>query len=157
MKKQWRCTLILKIPKCRSPSCCQYFHSYAGIFCTYYYYIQSFLEIIRFCVSFTFRSIVFLYYSLLVLQTSFLSVNAINVWNMTDIKKYPACLDDTECEKLDSRKQNAKNHHACFQYFCYPWKETATTAAKSKDLAFKGCRRNKDCKSKDNKKNKCFR
>ena len=99
----------------------------------------------------------FLYYSLLVLQTSFLSVNAINVWNMTDIKKYPACLDDTECEKLDSRKQNAKNHHACFQYFCYPWKETATTAAKSKDLAFKGCRRNKDCKSKDNKKNKCFR
>ena len=98
-----------------------------------------------------------LYYSLLALQTSFLSVNAINVWNMTDIKKYPACLDDTECEKLDSRKQNAKNHHACFQYFCYPWKETATTAAKSKDLAFKGCRRNKDCKSKDNKKNKCFR
>ena len=131
--------------------------------CRYFLYILLLYSILfrnhktRFCISFTFRSIVFLHYSLLVLQTSVLSVNAINVWNMTDIKKYPACLDDTECEKLDSRKQNAKNHHACFQYFCYPWKETATTAAKSKDLAFKGCRRNKDCKSKDNKKNKCFR
>ena len=130
--------------------------------CRYFLYILLYSILFRnhktrFYVSFRFRCIVFLYYSLLVLQTSFLSVNAINVWNMTDIKKYPACLDDTECEKLDSRKQNAKNHHACFQYFCYPWKETATTAAKSKDLAFKGCRRNKDCKSKDNKKNKCFR
>ena len=122
-----------------------------------YFHIQSFLEIIILRILYISMHRFLLYYSLLVLQTSFLSVNAINVWNMTDIKKYPACLDDTECEKLDSRKQNAKNHHACFQYFCYPWKETATTAAKSKDLAFKGCRRNKDCKSKDNKKNKCFR
>ena len=155
MKKQWRCTLILKIPKCRSPSCCQYFHFYAGTFCIFSYSI--FWEIIILRILYISMHRFLLYYSLLVLQTSFLSVNAINVWNMTDIKKYPACLDDTECEKLDSRKQNAKNHHACFQYFCYPWKETATTAAKSKDLAFKGCRRNKDCKSKDNKKNKCFR
>ena len=129
--------------------------------CRYFLYILLLYSILfrelDFAYPLHFDPSFFLYYSLLVLQTSVLSVNAINVWNMTDIKKYPACLDDTECEKLDSRKQNAKNHHACFQYFCYPWKETATTAAKSKDLAFKGCRRNKDCKSKDNKKNKCFR
>ena len=75
---------------------------------------------------------------------------------MTDPKTYPACLDDTECTKLDTRKENEKNYHACFQYFCYPWKEKATVADKKKQLPFKGCRKSKDCRV-NGKKGFCYR
>ena len=83
-------------------------------------------------------------------STMFHSANAIKVWNMTDTKKYPVCLADEECENLDG--------HACFQYFCYPWKERAVEAGKPTPL-FRGCRRNKDCAGigKGGKKGKCFR
>ena len=83
------------------------------------------------------------------------STNAINVWNMTDAKTYPACLSDQECEKYDERKQNGKNTHACFQYFCYPWETKSKTADKSPP-PFKSCRKNKECKT-DGKKGICFR
>ena len=83
------------------------------------------------------------------------STSAINVWNMTDAKTYPACLSDQECEKYDERKQNGKNTHACFQYFCYPWETKSKTADKSPP-PFKSCRKNKECKF-DGKKGICFR
>ena len=97
----------------------------------------------------------FLYFSILVLQTNIQSTNAINVWNMTDAKTYPACLSDQECEKYDELKQNGKNTHACFQYFCYPWETKSKTADKSQP-PFKSCRKNKECKT-DGKKGICFR
>ena len=97
----------------------------------------------------------FLYFSILVLQTNIQSTNAINVWNMTDTKTYPACLSDDECKKLDERKQNGVNTHACFQYFCYPWEKAAKTADKDPP-PFKSCRKNKECKS-DGKKGVCYR
>ena len=97
----------------------------------------------------------FLYFSILVLHANIQSTNAINVWNMTDTKTYPACLSDDECKKLDERKQNGKNTHACFQYFCYPWEKAAKTADKDPP-PFKSCRKNKECKS-DGKKGVCYR
>jgi len=94
--------------------------------------------------------------SLLALQTNFVSINAIEAWNMSDTSKYPACLGDSECNEHDSRKQLSKNHHACFQYFCYPWQQEATTADKTKELLFKGCRKNSQCKV-NGKKGHCYR
>ena len=75
---------------------------------------------------------------------------------MTDIKTYPACLGDEECDKLDERKQSGKNTHACFQYFCYPWKTEAKTAGKTTVPAFKSCRKSNECKI-NGKKGVCFR
>lgn len=74
---------------------------------------------------------------------------------MTDTKTYPACLSDDECKKLDERKQNGVNTHACFQYFCYPWEKAAKTADKDPP-PFKSCRKNKECKS-GGKKGVCYR
>ena len=83
------------------------------------------------------------------------STNAINVWSMADAKTYPACLSDQQCDEYDERKQNGKNTHSCFQYFCYPRKMKSTTAGKSPPL-FKSCRKNKECKF-DGIKGICFR
>ena len=38
---------------------------------------------------------------------------------MSDLTSYPVCIDDGDCAK--------KQDHVCFQFFCYPWKETAGT------------------------------
>ena len=75
---------------------------------------------------------------------------------MNDTKTYPACLSDDECAKFDTRKQKAKHFHACFQYFCYPWKEEPKTADKTKPAPFKSCRGKKDCKA-NGEKATCFR
>ena len=92
---------------------------------------------------------------------NFLSSYGTKVWNMTDVKTYPACLGKDECVKLDARKQNPKDYHACFQYFCYPWQEVALTADEAtkpqKKPLFKGCRNSKDCPSVKGKKGHCFR
>lgn len=88
------------------------------------------------------------------MQTNFVSIKAIEAWNMTDTSKFPACLGDSECNDLDSRKELPKNHHACFQYFCYPWKEEATTADETN--LFKSCRKNSQCKV-NGKKGHCYR
>ena len=76
---------------------------------------------------------------------------------MNDTKTYPACLTNEECDIHDSRKGNAKQHSACFQYFCYPWKEEAVTADKKQKALFKGCRNSKDCPVVKGRKGECFR
>ncbi len=37
---------------------------------------------------------------------------------MSDTAKYPVCIDDVDCKERHKLKD-----HACFQYFCYPWKK----------------------------------
>ena len=96
------------------------------------------------------------YFSTLILQTCFSSLNGIDTWDMSDIKTYPACLSDSDCHKygVDMKvskyesQQNAKNTHACFLYFCYPNKPTTKP--------FKTCRRNKDCKEEGTRR-ACYR
>ena len=47
--------------------------------------------------------------------SSSFAVKAIN-----DTELYPVCIADSDCEK------NNLDGHACFQYFCYPWKKEET-------------------------------
>ena len=90
--------------------------------------------------------------NLLVTATTLFSV-AQAVKQINDIKKYPACLEDSDCET-----RHKLQDHACFQYFCYPWKKTAVTAS-AKPKPLNECRRNKDCASgaAPNQRQKCFR
>jgi hypothetical protein len=73
----------------------------------------------------------FVFVVLLVLVSSVLGSRQLN-----DTKKYPACIDDTDCIKTHRLKDD---DYACFQYFCYPWK--------NKDGPLKLCQRDKDCAS----------
>ena len=80
----------------------------------------------------------------LILPAYTLAVQQIN-----DTDKYPICMTNEECE--------AKNldGHACFQYFCYPWKKQAKLASEKKPLEL--CRTSKDCPKMLGGPAKCYR
>merc|ERR1712165_119177 len=61
------------------------------------------------------------------------------VVQINDMKTYPPCLGDDDCEN-----RHHLQDHRCFQYFCYPWKKAAVTAS-AKPRPLKECRRTKDC------------
>ena len=71
------------------------------------------------------------------------------VLQINDTDKYPICMTNDECE--------AKNldGHACFQYFCYPWKKQATLATEKPPLEL--CRTSKDCPKMQGGPAKCYR
>ena len=88
------------------------------------------------------------HYSLLLsllLPASTLAVLAIN-----DTKRYPVCIDDSDCEKRNLQE------YACFQYFCYPYEKNAQTASEAV-LPLDQCRKDKDCPSMQGGPAKCFR
>ena len=60
------------------------------------------------------------------------------VRQINDLKAYPPCLVDQDCED----NKNLKDH-VCFQYFCYPWKQTAVEVTVSRPL--ESCRMSRDC------------
>ena len=59
---------------------------------------------------------------------------------LNDTETYPPCLQNEDCEK-----NHRLTDHACFQYFCYPWKTTPTEAGEADDSGLTLCRRSKDC------------
>ena len=78
-----------------------------------------------------------------VLTVSFaLLVGAVSaVKQINDIKKYPACLVDNDCTEMHKLRD-----HACFQYFCYPWKSMPDVAS-APPRPLQECRRASDCPS----------
>ena len=70
------------------------------------------------------------------------------VLSMNNTEKYPACIEDNDCRRLDN--------HVCFQYFCYPW-QTVSSVAATDPLILDLCRSNKDCPKKGGQKQECFR
>lgn len=70
---------------------------------------------------------------------------------MNDTKLYPACLMDSDCPKRSNMDL------VCFQYFCYPWRETAEESSASRPLD--SCRHSKDCVASagEDEKPECFR
>ena len=69
------------------------------------------------------------------------AAHGLSPYQMKDTKTYPACVDNADCETF-------LENHACFQYFCYPWKKEASTAAGAKTRPLELCRRDKDCPKK---------
>jgi len=63
------------------------------------------------------------------------------VKQINDIKKYPACLVDNDCTEMHKLRD-----HACFQYFCYPWKSMPDVAS-APPRPLQECRRASDCPS----------
>ena len=50
---------------------------------------------------------------------------------------HTACIDDSDCQKLDD-----SGKYACFLYICYPWKDdSGVPASEKREL----CRKSKDC------------
>ena len=70
------------------------------------------------------------------------------VLSMNNTDKYPACIEDNDCRRLDN--------HVCFQYFCYPW-QTVSSGASDEALPLNLCRSNKDCPRVGEEKQECFR
>ena len=63
------------------------------------------------------------------------------VKQINNIKKYPACLVDNDCTEMHKLRD-----HACFQYFCYPWKSMPDVAS-APPRPLQECRRASDCPS----------
>ena len=63
------------------------------------------------------------------------------VKQINDIQKYPACLVDNDCTEMHKLRD-----HACFQYFCYPWKSMPDVAS-APPRPLQKCRRASDCPS----------
>ena len=63
------------------------------------------------------------------------------VKQINDIQKYPACLVDNDCTEMHKLRD-----HACFQYFCYPWKSMPDVAS-APPRPLQECRRASDCPS----------
>ena len=63
------------------------------------------------------------------------------VKQINDIQKYPACLVDNDCTEMHKLRD-----HACFQYFCYPWKSEPDVAS-APPRPLQECRRASDCPS----------
>ena len=63
------------------------------------------------------------------------------VKQINNIKKYPACLVDNDCTEMPKLRD-----HACFQYFCYPWKSMPDVAS-APPRPLQECRRASDCPS----------
>ena len=63
------------------------------------------------------------------------------VKQIDDIQKYPACLVDNDCTEMHKLRD-----HACFQYFCYPWKSMPDVAS-APPRPLQECRRASDCPS----------
>ena len=64
---------------------------------------------------------------------------------MNDTKTYPPCLQNEDC-----KKNHLLQDHACFQYFCYPWKKTSEDRPggeeeEEEDAPLKLCRKSKQC------------
>jgi len=74
--------------------------------------------------------------------------NVSSVANMNNTKRFPACLEDNDCRRLES--------HVCFQYFCYPW-QAPRTLASAEPLPLDLCRMDKDCGIKNGVKQRCFK
>ena len=70
------------------------------------------------------------------------------VLSMNNTERYPACIEDNDCRRLDN--------HVCFQYFCYPW-QTVSSIASEQPLPLDLCRSPKDCPKKGAEKQDCFR
>ncbi len=70
------------------------------------------------------------------------------VQTMNDTDKYPACIEDNDCRRLEN--------HACFQYFCYPW-QAVSAVATDLPMPLNLCRGNKDCPRVGAEKQECFR
>lgn len=82
---------------------------------------------------------------LVLIPASTLAVKAIN-----DTKKYPVCIDDSDCEKKNL------DGHACFQYFCYPWQPKEQQAS-DPVRPLESCRKDNDCPQMQGGPAKCFR
>ena len=86
----------------------------------------------------------------------FLARSASAVVALTNSSLYPVCFADGDCEKVHKLRD-----HACFQYFCYPWRTDVSAEADepAPELPLKLCRRSKECRdpATPEERPKCFR